>query len=99
MGKPIEKMGADEILTISKKLFFGGFCLLPLLWVYNILYIWPVRNRSDISPQVRYYLLMSGIMSLLLLIVFATWFGVFVNCRLSWGPTGDILTVVQVKGV
>ncbi|KAF8971950.1 Gamma-secretase subunit pen-2 [Entomortierella lignicola] len=99
MGKPIEKMGADEILTISKKLFFGGFCLLPMLWVYNILYIWPVRNRSDVSPQVRYYLLMSGIMSALLTLVFGAWYGVFVNYRLGWGPTGDTLTVVLVKGV
>ncbi|KAI1318860.1 hypothetical protein EDD11_005706 [Mortierella claussenii] len=54
MAKPIEKMGPDEILTVSKKLFYGGFCFLPLLWVYNLLYIWPVRNRGDLSPQVRH---------------------------------------------
>ncbi|KAF9919084.1 hypothetical protein BX616_001819, partial [Lobosporangium transversale] len=53
MAKTIEKMSAVKILTISKKLFFGGFCLLPFLWVYNILYIWPVRNRSDLNPKVR----------------------------------------------
>ncbi|KAF9130067.1 Gamma-secretase subunit pen-2 [Mortierella sp. 14UC] len=99
MAKSIEKMGADEILTSSKKLFFGGFCLLPMLWVYNILYIWPVRNRSDLSPQVRHYMLMSGILSIVLFVVFSVWFGIFVNQRLNWGPTGDLLTVVLVKGV
>ncbi|KAF9912292.1 Gamma-secretase subunit pen-2 [Linnemannia zychae] len=99
MAKPIEKMGADEILASSKKLFFGGFCLLPMLWVYNILYIWPVRNRSDLSPQVRHYMMLSGILSIVLFIVFSVWFGIFVNQRLNWGPTGDLLTVVLVKGV
>ncbi|KAF9955095.1 Gamma-secretase subunit pen-2 [Mortierella alpina] len=99
MAKPIEKMGPEEILTISKKLFYGGFGLLPFLWVYNVLYIWPVRNRSDLSPQVRHYVLMSGIMSTLLFVVFSVWFGIFVNQRLSWGATGDALTVVLVKGV
>ncbi|KAG0221176.1 hypothetical protein BGX31_010111 [Mortierella sp. GBA43] len=53
MAKSIEKMGPDEILTISKKLFYGGFCLLPFLWLYNVLYLWPVRNRNDLSPQVH----------------------------------------------
>ncbi|KAG0368612.1 gamma-secretase aspartyl protease complex, presenilin enhancer-2 subunit [Gamsiella multidivaricata] len=98
MAKPIEKMGADEILNVSKKLFYGGFCLLPFLWVYNVLYIWPVRHRSDLSPQIRHYLLMSGILATLLFIIFSTWFGIFVNHRLSWGATGDLLTVVLVKG-
>ncbi|KAG9327395.1 hypothetical protein KVV02_005971 [Mortierella alpina] len=99
MAKPIEKMAPEEILTISKKLFYGGFGLLPFLWVYNILYIWPVRNRGDLSPQVRHHLLMSGIMSTFLFVVFSVWFGIFVNQRLSWGATGDALTVVLVKGV
>ncbi|KAG0044520.1 Gamma-secretase subunit pen-2 [Gryganskiella cystojenkinii] len=98
MTKAIEKMGADEILQVSKKLFYGGFALLPLLWVYNILYIWPVRNRPDLSPQVRRNLLMSGILSVVMFIIFATWFGVFVSHRLNWGARGDTLTVVLVKG-
>lgn len=54
MAKPIEKMKPEEILAASKKLFFGGFALLPMLWVYNILYVWPIRNRADLSPQVRH---------------------------------------------
>ncbi|KAF9141044.1 hypothetical protein BGX30_005562 [Mortierella sp. GBA39] len=78
-------MKPEEILTASKKLFFGGFALLPMLWVYNILYVWPVRNRADLSPQVRH--------------LFSAWFGIFVNQRLNWGTTGDTLTVVLVKGV
>ncbi|KAF8936885.1 hypothetical protein EDD21DRAFT_361849 [Dissophora ornata] len=99
MAKPIEKMGPHEILTISKKLFYGGFCLLPLLWIYNILYIWPVRNRNDLSPQVRRYVLMSAIMASLMFVVSAVWFGIFVSQRLNWGLRGDLLTVVLVKGV
>ncbi|KAG0327773.1 Gamma-secretase subunit pen-2 [Dissophora globulifera] len=99
MAKPIEKMGADEILVISRKLFYGGFCLLPLLWVYNILYIWPVRNRADLSPLVRRYLLLSGILAAMLFVYFSVWYGVFVKERLNWGARGDLLTVVLVKGV
>ncbi|KAF9574901.1 Gamma-secretase subunit pen-2 [Lunasporangiospora selenospora] len=99
MAKPIQKLNADEILTVSRKLFFAGFCLLPMLWVYNILYVWPVRNRSDLSPQVRRYLMLSGIFSIVMFVVFLTWFSVFINYRLGWGATGDNLTVVLVKGV
>ncbi|KAF9179294.1 Gamma-secretase subunit pen-2 [Haplosporangium sp. Z 767] len=99
MAKPIEKMSADEILTVSKKLFFSGFCLLPMLWVYNFVYIWPVRNRGDLHPHVRRYLFMSAILAIVLFVVFSVWFGIFVNQRLSWGPVGDRLTVVLVKGV
>ncbi|KAK3824551.1 MAG: hypothetical protein J3Q66DRAFT_325365, partial [Benniella sp.] len=98
MAKAIEKMGPDEILTISKKLFYGGFCLLPFLWLYNVLYIWPVRHRSDLSPQVLLYWKMSAVGAAFLFIVFSVWFGVFVNHRLDWGATGDLLTVVLVKG-
>ncbi|KAG0290384.1 Gamma-secretase subunit pen-2 [Linnemannia gamsii] len=98
MAKPIEKMSPDEILTSSKKLFFGGFALLPMLWVYNILYVWPVRNRGDLSPRVRQYMLLSGILSVLMFIVFSVWFGIFINYRLNWGVLGDTLTVVLVKG-
>ncbi|KAK3819145.1 MAG: hypothetical protein JOS17DRAFT_757200 [Linnemannia elongata] len=98
MAKPIEKMKAEEILASSKKLFFGGFALLPMLWVYNILYVWPVRNRADLSPQVRHYMLLSGILSVVMFVVFSVWFGIFVNQRLNWGVTGDTLTVVLVKG-
>lgn len=140
MAKPIQKMGADEILTISKKLFFAGFCFLPFLWLYNVLYLWPVRNRSDLSPQVRrcnvpscrlgekswilvdHHLLppceeegrippnqasppcsldftMSAVLSVLLFVIFSVWYGIFVDYRLNWGKTGDLLTVVLVKGV
>ncbi|KAF9154429.1 Gamma-secretase subunit pen-2 [Linnemannia schmuckeri] len=99
MAKPIEKMKPEEILATSKKLFFGGFALLPMLWVYNVLYVWPVRKRADLSPQVRHYMLLSGILSVVMFVVFSVWFGIFVNQRLSWGPTGDTLTVVLVKGV
>ncbi|KAF9413093.1 hypothetical protein BGZ94_000829 [Podila epigama] len=99
MTKNIEKMSADEILTVSKKLFYGGFCLLPFLWVYNILYIWPVRSRTDLSPQVRHYLFMSAVLASVMFVIFSTWFGIFVNQRLGWGATGDALTVVLVKGV
>ncbi|KAF9007729.1 Gamma-secretase subunit pen-2 [Podila verticillata] len=99
MAKNIEKMSADEILVVSKKLFYGGFCLLPFLWVYNLLYVWPVRNRSDISPQVRHYLMMSAILATGMFVVFSVWFGIFVNQRLGWGVAGDNLTVVLVKGV
>ncbi|KAG0316322.1 Gamma-secretase subunit pen-2 [Linnemannia gamsii] len=99
MAKSIEKMTPDEILVASKKLFFGGFALLPMLWVYNILYIWPVRNRADLSPRVRHYVLLSGILSVVMFVVFSVWFGIFVNYRLNWGVPGDTLTVVLVKGV
>ncbi|GJJ77361.1 presenilin enhancer 2 [Entomortierella parvispora] len=99
MAKPIERMGSHEILVVSRKLFLGGFCLLPFLWVFNILYIWPVRNRPDLSPQVRRYLIMSGVLSIAMFVIFATWYGVFVDHRLNWGARGDTLTVVLVKGV
>ncbi|KAF9158359.1 hypothetical protein DFQ26_007738 [Actinomortierella ambigua] len=99
MAKDANKLTAEEVLTVSRKLFLGGFCLLPFLWVYNLLYLWPIRHRLDISPQVRKQLVGSAIGSLVMFVVTTTWFAVFVNHRLDWGALGDKLTVVLVKGV
>lgn len=43
-------------------------------------------------------MLLSGILSVVMFVVFSVWFGIFVNQRLNWGVTGDTLTVVLVKG-
>ncbi|KAF9972221.1 hypothetical protein BGZ73_004681 [Actinomortierella ambigua] len=99
MAKDANKLAPEEVLTISRKLFLGGFCLLPFLWVYNLLYLWPIRHRSDITPQVRKHLMFSAVGSLVMFVISSTWFAIFVNFRLDWGAVGDNLTVVLVKGV
>jgi len=50
-------------------------------------------------PSLNVDLLMSGILSIAMFVIFATWYGVFVDHRLNWGARGDTLTVVLVKGV
>lgn len=49
----LEKMSGTEILSIGKKMFYGGFALLPFLWLVNVIYLWPTLKRTDVPAQLR----------------------------------------------
>ncbi|RUS35146.1 gamma-secretase aspartyl protease complex, presenilin enhancer-2 subunit [Jimgerdemannia flammicorona] len=95
----IDKLAPTEILSIAKKMFWGGFAFLPFLWLVNFMYLWPATKRADAPPELKKYLLMSLAGSITWLIILSTWFGLFVNMRVAWGAAADMITVVIPKGV
>ncbi|GAB5587658.1 hypothetical protein Unana1_02558 [Umbelopsis nana] len=95
----LDKMSGTEILSIGKKMFYGGIAFLPFLWLVNVIYLWPTLKRSDVPTQLRSYLIYSLSGSILWFVVLTTWYALFVNERVVWGATADRITVVVPKGV
>ncbi|KAH8548635.1 gamma-secretase aspartyl protease complex, presenilin enhancer-2 subunit [Umbelopsis sp. PMI_123] len=95
----LDKMSGSEILSIGKKMFYGGFAFLPLLWLVNVIYLWTSLKRTDVPIQLRKYLIYSIAGCLAWFIALTTWYALFVNKRVAWGATADRITVVIPKGV
>ncbi|KXS15131.1 hypothetical protein M427DRAFT_330319 [Gonapodya prolifera JEL478] len=98
MGK-FEKGPAEDILSVCKKFFFGGFLFLPILWLINFVYMYPIiRARNDLSHDVRKYAFLSLAGAVLWLLILITWGIIFETQRDVWGVRGDMLSVVIPKG-
>ncbi|KAL0081385.1 gamma-secretase aspartyl protease complex, presenilin enhancer-2 subunit [Phycomyces blakesleeanus] len=95
----LDKMSNDELITISKKMFYGGFAFLPFLWLVNVMYFFTMCRKSTAPPALRKYVLMSLAGCILSFIALTTWYAVFVNKRVQWGQSADTITVVIPKGV
>ncbi|ORX62706.1 gamma-secretase subunit PEN-2-like protein [Hesseltinella vesiculosa] len=94
----LDKLTFDEMLVISKKMFYGGFAFLPFLWLVNFIYFFGQAHRPTAPKQLKQYVYMSLAGCVLWFIALTTWYGVYVNRRSSWGALGDTLTVVIPKG-
>ncbi|KAI8083174.1 gamma-secretase aspartyl protease complex, presenilin enhancer-2 subunit [Halteromyces radiatus] len=94
----LDKLGFDEMIIISKKMFYGGFAFLPFLWLVNFLYFFQQTRKPSAPKQLKHYVYLSLGGCLLWFIVLTTWYGIFVNERTYWGALGDKLTVVIPKG-
>jgi presenilin enhancer 2 len=46
-------MSGTEILSVGRKMFYGGFAFLPFLWLVNVIYLWPTLKRTDVPVQLR----------------------------------------------
>lgn len=49
----LEKMSAEEHLSISKKMFYGGFAFLPLLWLVNFMYFFNTTRQPNASKELK----------------------------------------------
>lgn len=44
----------SELLLVSQRYFYLGFAFLPLLWLVNFLYVFPVtRVKPGLNPKIR----------------------------------------------
>ncbi|KAI8977377.1 putative gamma-secretase subunit pen-2 [Mycotypha africana] len=92
-------MSEDEQLNICKKMFYGGFAFLPLLWLVNFLYFFNVSRKPNASKELKKYIYLSLSGCVMWFIILTTWYGVFVNKRIGWGLMADRITVVIPKGL
>ncbi|KAK4515518.1 uncharacterized protein ATC70_010468 [Mucor velutinosus] len=95
----LEKMSAEEHLSISKKMFYGGFAFLPLLWLVNFMYFFSTTRQPNASKELKKYVYLSFGGCVVWFILLTTWYGLFVNKRVSWGEGADRITVVIPKGL
>ncbi|KAI7852807.1 gamma-secretase aspartyl protease complex, presenilin enhancer-2 subunit [Circinella umbellata] len=92
-------MSADELVSISKKMFYGGLAFLPFLWLINFMYLFRTSRKPSAPPALKKYVYLSMAGCVAWFVAMTTWYAVYVNKRTSWGAAGDQITVVIPKGV
>ncbi|KAI9317533.1 gamma-secretase aspartyl protease complex, presenilin enhancer-2 subunit [Dichotomocladium elegans] len=95
----VDKMTPEEQVSISKKMFYGGFAFLPLLWLVNFLYLFRASQQRTAPRELRRYVYMSLGGCIVWFVILTTWYALFVNKRITWGAVGDKITVVIPKGI
>ncbi|KAI8376756.1 gamma-secretase aspartyl protease complex, presenilin enhancer-2 subunit [Choanephora cucurbitarum] len=95
----LEKMSSQEHIAISRKMFYGGFAFLPLLWLVNFLYFYKQTQKTDAPKELKRYIYLSLGGCVVWFVVLTTWYGLFVNKRIDWGQGADRITVVIPKGL
>ncbi|KAI8337743.1 presenilin enhancer 2 [Chlamydoabsidia padenii] len=94
----LDKVGFDEMIIISRKMFYGGFVFLPFLWLVNCIYFFRQSRKPTAPALLKQYVHWSFAGCLVWFIGLTIWYGLFVNQRSNWGAIGDKLTVVIPKG-
>ncbi|GAX83040.1 hypothetical protein CEUSTIGMA_g10466.t1 [Chlamydomonas eustigma] len=64
----------DKARTMAKRMFWGGFAFLPLLWFVNIWLFWhEFRSRPGADPCIKKYTRYSAIAFTIASILFLPW--------------------------
>ncbi|CAO3701344.1 unnamed protein product [Rhizopus stolonifer] len=95
----LDKMSSEEQVSISKKMFYGGFAFLPFLWLVNCIYFFNTSRKQDAPKELKKYIYLSLSGCIFCFVLLTTWYALFVNKRVSWGKGADRITVVIPKGV
>ncbi|KAJ3315120.1 hypothetical protein HDV04_004261 [Boothiomyces sp. JEL0838] len=94
MPVKLEKLNQQAQLDLTKKYFYLGFLFLPFFWFVNLIWFYPFIKTN---PQLKPYVLMSGIGSLFYLVVIISWMSLYFANRNVWG-FADFLTPCQNYG-
>jgi len=97
----LRKVSDEDKLTLCKKYYYGGFALLPFLWLINGVWFFKhafMRTSFPQQKQMRQYVIRSLIGSLLWAIGLISWIAIFQMNRVKWGVQGDDLSFVIPKG-
>eukprot|EP00003_Mantamonas_plastica_P013964 TRINITY_DN2423_c0_g1_i5.p1 TRINITY_DN2423_c0_g1~~TRINITY_DN2423_c0_g1_i5.p1 ORF type:complete len:159 (-),score=40.88 TRINITY_DN2423_c0_g1_i5:344-766(-) len=100
-GDGLEMSEQDQV-NISTKMFYGGFALLPFLWLVNVWYfrhvLFALRLPGRVNGALKRNIVGSLVGFLVTSVLFFTWLGVYLDNREAWGVTGDMLSVNIPKG-
>ncbi|RWS29639.1 membrane protein-like protein [Leptotrombidium deliense] len=97
----LRKVKDDEKLTLCRRYYYGGFALLPLLWIVN--FVWFFGEAFRRAPfaeqkQIRTYVVRSALGAVFWIIVLLAWNIYFQLNRasLSWG---DYMSFIIPTGI
>ena len=82
--------------------FSGGFLALPFLWLVNVLWFYKYAFKKEQFPQqpeIKKYVIRSGIGASIWIIAIITWNVVFQLNRAGWGATGDLISFIIPSGM
>jgi presenilin enhancer 2 len=94
MDRAEEQLTPDKMKLIAKRLFIGGFFLLPFLWLVNAFYFRRYYKHPATPELVRRYVRMSLTAFALSLALWLGWLLLYYTQHDSWAALGDLLTVV-----
>eukprot|EP00026_Physarum_polycephalum_P017050 Phypoly_transcript_18135.p1 GENE.Phypoly_transcript_18135~~Phypoly_transcript_18135.p1 ORF type:complete len:100 (+),score=6.61 Phypoly_transcript_18135:398-697(+) len=94
-GVPLDD---EKMRSVSKKMFIGGFFMLPWLWLVYVLLFFSKARLSTTHPDVKWYIKNSFFGFLVYLALFLTWMIIYLNKRNSMGEVGDNLALIIPNG-
>jgi presenilin enhancer 2 len=98
----LKRVRPEDKLDLCRKYFYGGFFLLPFLWLVNS--IWFFRDAFlaeafDEQKRIRSYVVRSMIGTSIWTAIIATWVTIFQVYRADWGATADSISFIIPKGI
>jgi len=98
----LNRMRNEDKLDLCRKYFFGGFAMLPFLWVVNT--IWFFREAFLVptyeqQKQIRTYVIRSFVGGAIWIAAIVAWVTVFQLNRASWGATADRMSFIIPTGI
>lgn len=88
-----DRMTADEQLGVAKKMYFGGFLLLPWLWFVNYLYFKDVVKAPHANQQLKTIVRRSLIGAVVFAVALIVWMTYFILNKDNMGALGQTLAV------
>jgi presenilin enhancer 2 len=91
----------ERKLYLCRWYFKGGFLFLPFLWAINAVWFFKDAFKApafEEQPQIRKYVIRSGIGAVVWIVAVVAWAIVFQINRPSWGAIGDELSFVIPTG-
>ena len=97
----LRKTKDEEKLRVCRKYFYGGFALLPFLWLVNTVWFLKdafFREEFELQKELRKYVIGSGIGTVVWTIAIATWVAMYQMNRAGWGEIGDKISFLIPLG-
>ena len=89
-------MSGKTLVSVARTLFWGGFALLPWLWLANYFLLRPYLTRRTTPPEVRWYATRSLWLSIAAAVLLVAWVVAFLAMR-ARSPALDWMTLVVPK--
>mmetsp|Transcript_4739 Transcript_4739/g.5136 ORF Transcript_4739/g.5136 Transcript_4739/m.5136 type:complete len:100 (+) Transcript_4739:14-313(+) len=94
-----DRMDADTKKSVAKKLFYGGFAMLPLMWLANYLLFYPVLHKRTTPPEVKRYARLSLVLFAISLVVLVVWYAMYALLWDKMGTFGEKISAFYPQGV
>lgn len=97
----LQKVSNDEKLKLCRKYFYGGFALLPFLWLVNTVWFFRdafFKEEFEEQKELRKYVIRSAIGAFVWTVGVVIWISIYQLNRANWGELGDKISFLIPLG-
>jgi presenilin enhancer 2 len=87
-------MDNETKISVSRKMFYGGFFMLPWLWLVNYLLFRKYFQRRSTPPEVKWYARTSLLLFFVAFVVILIWVIIYQLRWRYWGEFGERISLV-----